>query len=1505
MNHRPNCYVISLWILGLLFSAFEENALWAQADNDNLNQTRPNESLPVDPSATFALQDAQAAIQKSEWEEALTILQRIIELPEDQFVSIRDASSLKQVAFQHLSRIPPAGRAQYERLHGAVAQELFRQGAQDVDAAGWREAVRLYFHTESGLLSAKSLAMRLQDDGDHGAASRLYQQLLDDPVGWKRFAKVIGPRAVASYAAVGNSVEAVNLMKRLRERFGESFFPNDQQLLQPAAEQSPHDDNQREIYTVGAPVWSIPLLDKYDSPATEHILALQSQLDQLQKDLLEKPVIRRAIIPAGTPMVFQDRVIFHGIGMPKSLRAPNGKLVSQSGDWVPIYPDKTLEQFLKDWDGGKPYHRLYLGQRAWRDRTLGSMSTDSERVYVVRNGGMLGAVDPMMPIRTVDHHRFAPWPDNELRAYRLQGGKLEWVIGGARSEAGDGDDLSGLYFLGPPLPYQGHLYCLVEDRGQVQLLVLDPSTPYQPSVLWRQPLYNPAPDLTIEYSEERRTSGLRPVINQGVLLCPTASGAMIAVDLIRRELAWVSSYYIPQMIDPRARWALLRARRTRSLNNKSVALDRLLNENRWHVVNTFVHGGRVVTTAPESDELICLDVSTGKILWRRSREDGLYLAGLWGEFVLVVAQSGIHALQIDNGVAAWDKPIATPPPSGTGLMRGNLYWLPLVTGEIATIDLKRRAIRIRLPVYGEIPGNLVEHAGRVVFQSGTRIVGFRSETEIRGLIADRLRQNPQDPLALSLRGQMKLATGEEEAGLNDLRSSLEQKNDPQARTVLITALLDRMRSDFKDYRFIAEELESLVKGQPQEREFRKLYAVELKQAGELTLAMRQLLALSEAVADSRRMVPIEPSLLAREDRWIRSEVQDIWSMASETDLLEIEEFLERRLEMATEDPNAIDLLRKLVDLFPTSRTAIEARLRLVPLIAESDPLRAEQLLLPLLENSDPSTMGRASAMLAARYLEDRKPDWAAPLLDRLRSEFASTIVVATPEIKQTGDEFAASLMDNERYSELFQSLPEWSRTEIRIEKGKPGRGHRVKPMIPHFGRQVSRLPAWRFQQNGYSPTAYDLYGNFRWRTRVRPVHRAGSGIDYSMTSGHVVLLVSPGRFDVINAYNTAKQGQRDVTYGAELADALYRPAIGRVQQTRPGLRRPLRVNPADRNRSRYLGGVGPLVDGMLCYQKESEVLAVDALSGAVHWKRANLPHGCEILADQQHVVLKPPNSNKVIVLRASDGRLVRELAWPANVVRSLNGAEWGCLILSQQELTENKTVAYRMIDLTNGKPAWERVLPSGTTWKVVDGSDIAFLSPQGQLQIVDFQSGTTLTETTIPHERELISFVIQRDRNQYIILTREKESPRDPEILKITSTSSDQQPVEGVVCAVRRTGDIRWSKPLSGLFFNPDWPPNWPVLVLTARVQKTGSAPPAERQIIEKEHHLVISKQTGEILFDEEGANQRNAPSWTTDASESTIMLHFGFETLRILCRTEPESNESSDTEQDASQPDR
>ena len=405
---------------------------------------------------------------------------------------------------------------------------------------------------------------------------------------------------------------------------------------------------------------------------------------------------------------------------------------------------------------------------------------------------------------------------NRLAAYEIRTGKLRWHIGGPAGQHALRQ--AETFFLGPPLPLLGQLYVLGEIKGEIRLLALDGATG---KFLWSQQLAMAEQGVLQDAS--RRWAGASPSYADGVLVCPTTTGAIVGVDLATRSLLWGYRYG-----------------RSRSGNRMNMGGMPMVFSGpgppRWIDGSVSIADGRVLTTPAESDLLYCLSLTDGGLLWKCPRNGDLYVACVDRDKVVLVGRRTVRALRMADGTPAWKRTIELPEsstPSGRGFRAGERYFLPLSSAEIVGIDLGRgRIVQVAKSRKGDVPGNILCHRGKVISQALRSLDAYYQLDAVQAEARRRLAANPLDAEALSLRGEILLDAGKRAEAVAAFRRAYDLDADPRTRVLLRDALLDGLRTDFAAYRHRGDEAERLVDDPAQHALYLRLMADGLRQAGE-------------------------------------------------------------------------------------------------------------------------------------------------------------------------------------------------------------------------------------------------------------------------------------------------------------------------------------------------------------------------------------------------------------------------------------------------------------------------------------------------------------------------------------------------------------------------------------------------------------------------------------------------------------------------------------------------
>jgi outer membrane protein assembly factor BamB len=674
---------------------------------------------------------------------------------------------------------------------------------------------------------------------------------------------------------------------------------------------------------------------------------------------------------------------------------------------------------------------------------------------------------------------------NRLVAVNIDTGKVEWDLGGLASAVLSEEEeqrttntkllTENAYFLGPPLPLNGKLYVLYERNNQVRLACLDPykltaqgpATVRKPELVWSQNLG--APNTRLGQDSLRRLQPCYLGYADGVLVCPTNCGAVVAVDVNARSLLW-ARYYGGTGQDPGMQFGEAGGPgggfRRRGGMPVPVNGNQPLPSDRWRAPAPIVAGGKVLFTAHDSDHILCIDLRTGELAWSDDRrKDDLYVGGVIDGKVVVVGKESIRAYQLAGDgkgkpQLAWQN-LRTGTPCGQGVAsKDGMYYLPVVGSpdqkdstepQVWAIDVAAGQVRSKTPYRPktgvdetqEDPrlalGNLVFHEGMLFSQSPLRVSAFPLIELKKQEMARRLKDNPNDPVGLAERGVLSLDNGETREAITDFKEA--QQHDPPEsvrrliREKLHIAYTELLRNRFEDGEEFLKEYEALcevpvdpdadpsTKARAMDETLRRkglylsLLAKGREKQGRLVEAFDAYRAFA-TLGDNKQLVDIydEPNGKTRPDVWARGRIDAMIRSAKDPAARKpLEERVQRDWE-ALKAGNDLQKLREFVQVFgPYFAAGRDAQLllaeRLLQTNNDEDAREAQTLLMRLWATADdPVYAARAVEALARLMTRRGMLEDAVGLYSQLGTRYADVVV----RDSKTGAEVYGELITDKR-----------------------------------------------------------------------------------------------------------------------------------------------------------------------------------------------------------------------------------------------------------------------------------------------------------------------------------------------------------------------------------------------------------------------------------------------------------------------------------------------------------
>jgi outer membrane protein assembly factor BamB len=1171
-----------------------------------------------------------------------------------------------------------------------------------------------------------------------------------------------------------------------------------------------------------------------------------------------------------------------------------------------------------------PQQASQMAYRLWDDATYGMLSSDGRYVYSVEDlpwGPAVGQSTRRVILPGGTQNPEARPPLNRLTAHDVRTGKLKWHLGGA-------DDQFALrqaetFFLGPPLPLMGRVYVLAEKGGEVRLMVLDAVSG---DLLWKQQLACVESEFGLW--QVNRTAGVSPSYADGILVCPTGVGATVAVDLATRSLLWGYRHAEKEPLNPylaRARLMQLRA----SGMSGNVPYDRFCD------ASVTIADGRVLLTPPSADELHCLDLLTGKPCWRLKRSDDLYVACVHEGKVVLVGRSGLRAVsltatvesketvqqieQTERGMEsktvevrvtrpkpAWDGRTVEfaegATPSGRGFYGGPLYFVPLSTAEVVAVDVAEgRVVRQAKSRKGLVPGNLICYRGRVISQGFRGVETFYQIETAREEIDRRLGANPDDPLALSLRGETLLDEGDRAGAIARFRRAYEIDSDPRTRVLLREALLEALREQFAEYRDRGPEVEALLDTPSQRAEYLRLMACGLQAAGQWRPALEEYLKLIDLDEDRHELDEVSPGLSVRRDRWIRAQLAALREEAGAEGAEALEEPVAKRLQAALAAGD-VQSLRGFLALFGDHLSAGAARQALIDRLRQRGRLlEAELELWNAQESEDREVAARATAELAALLVEAKRPGDAAWCYRRLGREFAAVVC----RDGKTGRELYEGVANEGPVAEALAPEPDWPQGKVVVEAGQPSRvnhssyGRYTLPMregtAPFFGDVSLQL-----DQSRRGVRALDGYGHRVWELSLQQsgVTRAISfhpTLSHGRACGHLLLAASGHQNHQLVAVDTlgnGEEGQPKLLWTENLRD----PGFDLLQLQRVAAQRGVPFNPfgvpfgmvRTHSAQQASGGLGPVTSQYVCFQRFRKLTAADPASGEPLWVRNHVAVGSFLFGDDEYVFALAPDEAEADVFGALDGsrlgrRAVPRIEQPGTDPGSGEASQYApfsqqCLATFGRRLLlwrqEDSAQVLEMFDpWTQERPWPARRLPAGTHRALIGQEALALLEPNGRFWLISLPDGRAISDVQLEVGDRVAEIFAFRSGEQHFLVTHSPTAGTQRVLVPVQPVPGTiSRPItHGRVFAFDLEGNLAWPKPVTirNQHLLPDQPARLPVLTFACQVYNREANGINRHQVAV----LCLDKRTGREVHKEEYPGNTSVFDITGDPEAHTMRI--------------------------------
>jgi outer membrane protein assembly factor BamB/tetratricopeptide (TPR) repeat protein len=1408
----------------------------------------PPRPVAIDRDLQQPFAEAQSLIGREHFADAMRILQPILNDPQNKLAFLNSRYlDAKVAANQLIASFPPGGLAAYEREYGKFADEDLKRA----QAAGKVEDVlrvcTQYRHTAAGQQALAVAAGIFFDRGQFLEAAAASRELLELPEATDQPAAAA--RLVLSWARMGQSDRAQRWIDGRRASLSKSQIDVQKhgyrldawldELLRDNRAVSADALANTAAFAGGHPQSLMPRV--MHPPTTLSLWNKRLSVTGTSGALIDELISRRAatgVAPVfhGIPLVVRETVIVRTGDELAAYDLRTGRTL-WSHDVSPPGGGDNVNGFR---DPTMPIVTETLVDRQFAGAPHTAISTDGERVFTV-----VEDVAPSTP-NFSRRRRFAieSPPKNSLVAFDRLTGKRLWrlaeVDAPPTESAAETRDVD---FLGPPLAHGGTLYVLARTEDAAHLLALGPD---DGKVRWSQSLagFSGFEADSVSWSGP----SCMPVECEGLLLCPTPDGLVIAVDLVMRSVRW--AYRVEPVEEP----ARLPPRWGRAFAG---AEARWLTSWRESLVRTDAE--RCYFVSPRSPQVHALALKTGELVWSRPIAGGLYLGPLEQGRLITVAKYRCSAWEPSTGKPLWNAAVDLP--SGRGLVLDAHYYLPCTSGMAIDVDLQNGQTRQIVTAGSETLGNLVAvpaSAGvAAVAQSHELLIVLPTLDAQRSALAAKLREQPQNVEARNRLALLDREAGDFESAerrLEALIATLAPKPDdsgkkePDApparfRHELLETLLADLEASPRRSNTLAERVEHTADTEQRARSLRRL-ALARRRAGQTLEAFDTLLLLAQSELPPTLDVERGPARVVAFDRQLRADLMDLLADCSLPQFREARARLLKTVQAALTEGD-VDTLRRVSDRLgfaewdPQLREKIDAALR-----PEPGYLREQLALWESAAHRDRGRGAEAMRRLAETYLLHGERKLAATCYRRLRDDFPD---VRFADGLACGELIGRACKDRRLSAEIEMTLPDpWpaEQPHVHIDSiSGVGPNFFPLPMERTAGSVFERMDValdregktLRFQGEPRA-TPWDLTlpvdtQSFRG---FQTLHRGwGIGQLLIVQDGGDLYGVTP--LDDGGEANPRFLWHIDLLPAEEVASNDIVMPIGRGMA---GLFTD-RTSMID-HLGRPVARIVAVQPGSICCLDRGSLTAYDPLTGRLLWRRTDAAPADSGSGDESLVVLLDRRGKRVEFLRTLDGKQIaeRRLAAKSSELKWLEGRD--ALIQS----VDPGGMRVTRIDLLANEIKWTRLFATASHLVRLDSGRYALAEPDGTCQLLNAATGVPVTTEKIAGTEHCLQLYATGDEQRYYIAFSKPFA--DSENVRPNGQRDDSRNplVNGMITAFdRMSGKLLWSRRFDDGVFELDQSRVAPALVFSYRHVEKG-----DDEGIPWPYLHAIDKRTGRDL---------------------------------------------------------
>ncbi len=1306
----------------------------SQPAADNVDLGNPL-LLPQDRQQEQWLDSARKSLAEEEFGQVVVLLHRIIAMEDDSFLASPANATLTSVrdqAGQLIAKLPVDVRQRLEADLDRIAQDSWQTTKQTPSSEAVSAFLNRYRMTSLGLEALRLSAANDRDAGRHRLAAVGWQAVRRHPLATKT-------QQTNAVLALFDTLLSAGDLQSAEQLIAEFKLSSVGTTMIAGKEVNPSDwmqsrlrDRQRTLpaatLTISTlhpplpaptPVWTkslatIPELQKAGS------LIQRFYRDQ---GVISSPVLRPVIVGNMVLTRSMQELVACDIKTGEQIWAvPNqeyGWLAKRSGP-PEISPARS--------GNASAWYR-----RSEVDSVFASIASQGNLVVIVQEPDrsmtdFSTATSPPRPVNAPATN--TRW--NKLCGYDLGTRQLIWQMGGPPT--GPADVFGGITFLGVPLFVDNLLFVVARRDDELVLLAMDQATGH---LRWSVSLGVLAPHLADNTA--RRRIACPVVMGDGLLLCPTAAGMLVAVNPVTRSIEWAYRYPLLQHDLPLRAGAGVPT---------AVLTDAWWNEWREVGLQQVAAKGKtpgvILLTSPDTERLHAIHARTGVELWNAPRGAGLHLAGVLENVAIIVESMAVRGHDLQTGRLLWRA--ETGEISGRGAISAGYLLQPRRAGGVAAINVANGTQIRGLSATDRIYKSIVSCDDGYIAQTDDELHRLPLLEAVRQAAQARWEAEPTEMTLMEL-ARLDLQAGKPAAARQRLSDMDAIDAKPIRRDAILTML--RQRSAAKQESYEKSRLDEVSLG----AELLGLCADD----GERLIALRAMGDAACASGDLSRAMSLYLDALqltetiglryvgywtaddtstrsVRADRILLGAIQRILdesrSKASTSDL---EQLLNDRLEAAKRDDDPFAVQRLLDRMLPLEWTRHAILSNETKALYARPPQKVDPLILSIAGSRDRQTSAKGYELFAKLQSRSGSRQDAEAIQRRLLALYPGTplsngrTLGATLASQQDRSEtrshvlsLAPDLWPNrtptvERESERHQDVYQLS---VRVQSSPDSLLHQLDVSVDRNGRSV------RFAHAGYSGTWDKMLAG------APKVLRSGFA-NYDQIEAHAIgrLLILRVGSEVFGVLPFNARGEPR----AELTDLRVdiAPDISELPSEAGWYQEPIPARVGIRHEGsrlidafgRAFTGLSVVRSGYICYRSQAKLIAIDTQTGKKLWERLDLPANCQISGDEDCVYVWRGDDGQMQIVSAIDGHLLEEIPWklsPDDVLMNQGGQVWS---VDRKPVT---TVSLK--EARNGKVVWSRNFDADAIPFAMDPTTIGVLERRGVLHLLAADTGGPLGE---------------------------------------------------------------------------------------------------------------------------------------------------------------------------------